>query len=229
MKSYSVLPPYFPKLNISPNQHDHFANLPNFMLKVQEQVSKLNIVSQLLNKCPYTKLVLHDNETIVYSTLPSHAQYKPYHVDWTYTCQDLSVIGIINILEQQITDYLVVIPKCIQYVVSEPMIVYKKVALSSLTVYTPIVIELEIPPSATVNETIIGPDFGKCRSSTAITRYPQIAPDYSLVSLHDLNYVYPNGPGVNIYPSEPFDTKLESCANGIHFFKTYDEAVDYGG
>lgn len=47
-----------------------------------------------------------------------------------------------------------------------------------------------------------------------------------LMSMYDGSFTYRIGKEVT--PTLPFDTRLENeCASGIHFFKNFDEALNY--
>lgn len=155
---------------------------------------------------------------------------KPYRRDWTYLSH-LPVSRFEGILLEQVINFHSHIPKCIQYVLTEPMIAFKMVFLCSPRfpdLKRKMVIELEIPIGATVNETILGHEKGKCRASMAITKCNiSNDPDYIIVSIHDYTYTYPKVSGAVIYPEVQFDGSPTTCGSGIHFFKTYQEAAKY--
>lgn len=212
----------------------HFDTLPAFINRVSARLEEVKPC--IVKTDPIVQFCFRDNQSIVYSTHPHHANIRPSYIDWTYKEQYMTDDMIDTELMIQYQAYASVVPKCIQYRVSVPMVVYKKVNYSYPVEYaharyrhtTSTVIELEIPVGAVVNEAILGPDKGKCRSNVAITRYSRpISSSSMITSLVDPSYVYPLVSGVMITPELPFNMSLDACTSGIHFFKTYEEALNY--
>jgi len=210
------------------SHHNHFDTLPAFIKRVSDRFE--DVKSCLVNTDSTIQFCFKDNESIVWSTHASHANIRPSYLDWTYKDQYMTNYEIDTELIMQYQTYASAVPTCIQYIVSIPMVVYKKVNHFDLHTGQMVkrIIEFEIPVGALVNESIIGDDKGKCRSSIAVTRYPRPNSPYCVItSLANNHYHYPITSGVIIHPERPFDPSLNVCASGIHFFKTYSEALNY--
>lgn len=95
-----------------------------------------------------------------------------------------------------------------------PMLVYKQLANNFIA-------ELELPKGATYQHEL----FGKCRTKKALVkRIYKDGSEYTKgFSIHDPKFIYQVG---EIIESK-YDTYIEECSNGIHFFLTEQEAIDY--
>lgn len=92
-----------------------------------------------------------------------------------------------------------------------------------------VIVELRIPATAKRSSSV----GRKCRASSAkvIGFYDKTGAPYTpkgrVISTFDADFTYEIGKTVK--PTRPFnENRWSECASGIHFFITFDEAVDYG-
>jgi len=223
--------------------NDNFVRLPELMKEIQTIITmhKLNDINDFIS------VNIKGNKTIMHSTHPYHIHYPPNEFDWTYKGylmneEKFSSLSVVNKLErkefiyrhllQQFQDYMDALPMSYQYRVTQPMTVYKKVRIRDTKIAIQlediVVISIIIPKDAIVNECIIGNHKGKCRANVAYTLFQ---PGLSGIiktfeSIHAPNFIYPNVDGHLLKSNYEFNTSLNACSNGIHFFKTYQEAMD---
>jgi len=111
--------------------------------------------------------------------------------------------------------------------------VYKKAWLytAEQRFYEKVVVELKILEGISRYIT-----DGKCRAAEAVvSKYftldheeIQIEPAQTVLSFYDNSFIYP-AVGKTVFPKLCFSQEQKTCASGIHFFRTFEEAVDYEG